>query len=259
MVHFMGGHGTQCENAKGHQCHCVDCGGTLHRWPGCLGDASSCSPQTRTNRRRRADQVWKGLKETERAKRSATATESMLGDVVLFLAEHPQLRDQIRDIAEKLGSEVLEAADSAIGGDRGRRRECLTNHFWCDLLAAIGCAWQGVESTLDDLETAVTERLIQLRENERPDELINRVAIRATVKASFAAFKSLSFYSSAESFVTSARLLAILICPAPEKHQAVFDCCVRPLFRRFGAKLITDEVYDRLEATLPAAWLEPAA
>jgi hypothetical protein len=43
------------------------------------------------------------------------------------------------------------------------------------------------------------------------------------------------------------RILAIMLCPAPEKHEAVIRCCLAPL----GAPIVSGIVTDKLKMAMP--------
>ncbi|WP_020636636.1 hypothetical protein [Amycolatopsis alba] len=51
--------------------------------------------------------------------------------------------------------------------------------------------------------------------------------------------------------IRATRMLAIMICPAPERHEAVVKHCVNPLLGEYVSNLTK----QRLEAALPDTWL----
>jgi hypothetical protein len=47
------------------------------------------------------------------------------------------------------------------------------------------------------------------------------------------------------------RMLAVMICPAPERHEAVVKHCMNPLIGQH----VSSVTKQRLEAALPEEWL----
>ena len=50
-----------------------------------------------------------------------------------------------------------------------------------------------------------------------------------------------------DNLLQAARILGILMCPAPEKHREVVACCLKPL----AEPLLSAEVQLRLKVALP--------
>jgi hypothetical protein len=61
------------------------------------------------------------------------------------------------------------------------------------------------------------------------------------------AFQTLAAAQHFENLQRAVQILTLMMCPAPEKHEDVIRCCLRPL----GQPIISAAVQERLKAAMP--------
>ncbi|MGD9525310.1 MAG: hypothetical protein AB7V44_00825 [Pseudonocardia sp.] len=153
---------------------------------------------------------------------------------------------------ETLGSAIakstLNAVDALFGPSKlpDARRQ-MADHFWCDLFAALAEAIEKFNDTLESVPDCVVD-IILGSEKQARRSLITHEVVKLAVKKAWspveAAIKA-SFQS--EDVLRALRILAVLACPAPEKHIAVRRHCLKPL----GSEMLTEATKDRLEVIFP--------
>jgi len=126
----------------------------------------------------------------------------------------------------------------------------MLDHFWCDLLAAYACAIENAQHNLDKIPEHVTAAILETRAtSERPvlEEATTRLAVQTTWKS----IKKLPIFGQIDSVLRAVRILAVLICPAPERHRSVARHCLAPLTNG----VLSAATKDRLTEALPEDWL----
>ena len=207
------------------------CGGVLHRWQYALELAQDPSSESRIKYRAGIDQRWEKESSKRKTKRGpgklkrAVATDSAVADLIDWLAEHPDTIEHIRKIGKALAEDAAEKLDKQLDpANRENERRALTNHFWCDLLVAIVRIMAGfrklTERVIEDAASIVLDT--QKRKKHSP---VSRIMTRVAVQIALKPIRSLIPSSALQ----ATRMLAILICPAPEDHLAVADHCIEPL------------------------------
>lgn len=262
---MSGRHTGSCGNASGHTCNCGGCAGARHGWPGCLDMARGRSEISLTEYRNRADKRWnraskpppkKPRRKPTKPQREA-ATDSAVGDIVDWLASHPTTAQQIEAIAEKLSTEVVAELDRAIGPARRQeqRKTFAAAHFWCDMLAALAKTLNEVQEEIDKLVGQVPKLVVSALE---PQTAIGQATVKLAVNEAWNQIKEVDFVASSlraydlTEPLRATRMLAIMICPAPENHTAVRKHCLNPL----AGECVNNVTKQRLKEALPGDWLD---
>ncbi|HET6299450.1 MAG TPA: hypothetical protein VFG33_39155 [Kribbella sp.] len=278
----MRSHYPACERAEQNLCRCQQCGGMMHRIEWALAAAQQASGEDRRRRRRSLDAAWERFDEDRRATPAVVAqvaVNSGFVDVVDWLAEdyRPAVvageedRSVVAHLRAGLVGLVSDAVriemDAIVGlpgtdGHVNPLRLGLADHFWCDLFAAIAQVARDVQAELDQVPDHLAGVIIHSRRADnnlvrpkrgarRPtkrirleDVIVERV-IAAAVETAWAPVQAL-YQAKLQLLIRHAQILAILICPAPERHRSVVEHCMRPLF----GEEIADPTVERIKAAL---------
>ena len=274
-------HPSSCANATGpaSECKC-SCGGALH------GSGLASSSHARVSAGRSApawappvDQLphiptaprsglWSAFKE-RRTKRRAVAKK-------VRQERQRAAIDRAKDeITDWLAATVVDlpasgpivaatnAAMDAISGDiasvivgvlnrNGYFDPSGVSHMLCDFLASIACVMQKFRDQFQHHVTDIVKAILRSRKKG------NRSVIPGPVVtvAAQAAVNVLTRLPSACHFddaLRAIRFLAISVCPAPEEHKAVVQCCLSPL----EVFILSDAIKQELEDELPSGWVSP--
>lgn len=247
-------HPKNCESAEGHSCKCA-CGGVEHGWSHSLKLARDPSPVPRQEARERCNFRWvkalppKGRPKPSRARQAATDTAKV--DLADWLSENPKTVDHIQEVGDILVCSVIKKLDKEFGGSDPREaRKRINDHLWCDLLAAMADAIKKFEEAMDQIPEYVTTIIMQSREAEDRKPFLEAL-VRLAVRAAWEPIKKMVDATGATEIQRACRILAVLICPAPEKHKAVQDRALLPLAKE--GLLATSK--ERLERVFPADWV----
>ncbi|GIH75139.1 hypothetical protein Plo01_15680 [Planobispora longispora] len=249
-------HPGSCERAKGHHCACSICGGAQHGWTYGLMLARDPSPVARQEARDRNDSDWAKTpppigRRGPSKRRKEIATDSATIDLVDWLSKNPSTIKHIQEVGDILSGPVIEELDKRFGGSTPREtRRRLTNHFWCDLLAALAEAIGKFSKAMDQIPEHVTTAIMQSRKAERRSALLEGLVTLA-VRTAWEPIKSMIRTTGIEELQRTCRILAVLICPAPENHKAVQDGALLPLAKE-GMLEISRE---RLAQVFPEDWV----
>lgn len=186
---------------------------------------------------------------------------------IQWLIEHPTHVEQIEWIANQIG----ETAEALLK-EYGLKYQRLADHLWCDILAAVAEALEKTLNVADELiditaesfadqvcnlvlsgrnhkETnlpsgnqTLLEKIIGVMTPRRKslDEVIVRQATKMLVKKTFQRI-FLEPRAAVEAFLLQIRLLALSLCPAPEKHRTVWNSCAVPLIR---AQIVSESLAE---------------
>ncbi|MET9247666.1 hypothetical protein [Nonomuraea sp. NPDC003709] len=183
--------------------------------------------------------------------RQAAATDSATVDLVDWLSENPDTIDRIQEIGDVLAGPVIKEIDKRFGGSKPRdSRRQLTNHFWCDLLVAVAEAIEKFSKAMDRIPEYVTTVILQSRKAEGRSVLLEAL-VGLAVRTAWEPIKSMIHTTGIEELQRTCRILAVLICSAPEDHKAVQDSALLPLAKE--GMLETSR--ERLEQVFPADWV----
>ncbi|GAA3519533.1 hypothetical protein FHR32_003010 [Streptosporangium album] len=214
------------------------------------------SPVSRQEARDRSDSDWaktqtpRGQREPSKP-RQAAATDSATVDLIDWLSENPSTIEHIQEVGDLLTGSVISELDKRFGGGRPREtRRILTNHFWCDLLVALAEGIEEFSKAMDRIPEYVTAAIIKSRNDERRSPLLEALVALA-VQTAWGPIKSMVHATGVEEVQRTCRILAVLICPAPENHTAVQNGALLPLAKE--GMLETSR--ERLEQVFPAEWV----
>ncbi|GAA4054776.1 hypothetical protein GCM10022248_22690 [Nonomuraea soli] len=249
-------HPVICERAKGHYCGCSACGGAQHGWTNALLLARDPSPVARQEARDRSDVAWTttrppaGRRKPSK-ERQAAATDSATVDLVDWLSENPDVIDRIQEIGDLLAGPVMQELDKRFGGSQPREaRRQLTNHFWCDLLVAVAEAIKKFSKAMDRIPEYVTTVITQSRKTEGRSVLLDAL-VGLAVRTTWEPIRGMIHMTGIEEIQRGCRILAVLICPAPENHKALQDGALLPLAKEG----LLETSRERLEQVFPTEWV----
>jgi hypothetical protein len=192
-------HTGSCSNAKTRYCRCGGCAGSLHGWKGALALSYPAMAPARESKRTASEHEWAGasraVPETRLTQRKAAAAVD----------------------------QVLSPGNRA-----NKRSELAESHLLCSVLAALACIMQGISDDRDKLTREIATRIVTYfigRKRINLPPLIVKVAAEATVKAMDKIIQTLAAAQHFDNLQRAARILALMMCPAPEKHEDVVRCC----------------------------------
>jgi hypothetical protein len=212
--------------------------------------------------RKRVHTAWNTRPSTRRRRTKATktekttATDSAVVDLIDWLTLHPAATDQIEAIAGVLGQQVIDELDKSFDVEhRDNRRRDLADHFWCDLLAALAAMLNEVQQRIEEIPNLVTSAIIKARNQHRKRSTISEHTVKLAVHEAWTRIKELPFVAAllpdVEEPLRTIRMLAVMICPAPEDHGEVAKHCLHPLI----GECVSDVTKQRLTQVLPEEWL----
>lgn len=178
-------------------------------------------------------------------------------EIVDWLIEHPTELEQMQWIADQVG----DCAEELLTQRKGKHRR-VADHLWCDILAALADVLEKALKTKDKIiELVASEvadsvwRLVKRERNkelgnapcqkqqtrnttsrlardtsEELDERILKKTIQMLVNKIIKNFAS-DPVMSVENLLLQVRLLALLFCPDPYAHRAVWNHCMVPLLK----------------------------
>jgi hypothetical protein len=289
----MAKHPSKCEEAVHNKCVCQACGGALHRWSWCLKAATESSGELRDQRRRELDSAWVKAQEKDAvASKAEVAVNTGVIDVVDWLAEDFQATPNVNEdnstvsylkagLTHLVGDKARSEIDQLVGGPGpsskpNPTRIALADHFWCDLFAAIARAIADLNADLDKIPQEATKLIIASRADrnnlvkpkraDKPrsksrkdlEDKIIELAVKSVFKAAWKPVQAV-YGAKLGLLARHARILAILICPAPEHHRAVMEDCMKPMFNQEIRKPTVDQIKESLYQDLFTASTEGMA
>lgn len=261
-------HPRNCETAKLHDCNCGACGGSQHgaRWVR-LPHASSEDRSSRRSEYEKALRYDSRSQLRDNQDNREAVTDIARLDVADWLADplgaamavaeaapdrgrHKAIEPSGVDAAEQITAMAAtmadawkefaeELADTPAAPDI---RRSFARHGWCDLLVGIVQAIEAfdgpVASIPDTAKAAVTRYILNSTMQPRRAHITALVA-EVIVDKAWLAFKTALVSqipligTSREQAILILRVLAVFVCPAPERHAEV---------QRFALKPIGDDV-----------------
>jgi len=261
------GHTGSCAESKARQCRCGGCAGARHAWPGTLGLTALSEAEDRSALRLAAEREWAqgdqvGQRRRRPGRRKARAAVDLArADICEWLSGEamgpsPPVTAAVNQLVSQLGDivsgEVFTALCQALGSrDNNRTRgDFAKKHLFCTLLAATACSMQKITDDLNKAAEKIAAKMaatcIGQEESGFPAyvrEIVAKVAVDGMAKL----VKVNPAAQHFENFQQAVRILAILMCPAPEKHREVVTCCLKPLTE----PILTEEVQLQLKEALP--------
>jgi hypothetical protein len=157
----------------------------------------------------------------------------------------------IQELGDLVSTKVFAALCEAAGeNQRKARAEFARNHLFCTLLAATACAMQQVSDDLNKITTAVAGKLITYtisRKQVKNPPFLAEAAAQALVKGMDGLVKAIPVVRQFNQLQRTTQILALLMCPAPDEHEDVVRCCLKPL----GEPILSQAVQEKLKEALP--------
>ncbi|MFB9474922.1 hypothetical protein [Nonomuraea salmonea] len=209
------------------------------------------SPADRQQARDNSDRAWAEAQQKSPKSRRIAATDSATVDLVDWLSENPDTIDCIQEIGDILAGPVIQELDKRFGGSKPREiRRQLNSHLWCDLLVAVAEAIEKLSKAMDRVPEYVTTVILQSRKAEGRSVLLDAL-VGLAVRTAWEPIKSMIHTTGIEEVQRGCRILAVLICPAPENHKAVQDGALLPLAKEG----LLETSRERLEQVFPEDWV----
>ena len=270
-------HPSSCANAKGpaSECEC-SCGGALHgsAWVSSRGRLSAgrsapawVPPVDRLPPVTAAPSsgLWAALKESRTRRR--TAAEEARQERQRAAIERAEdkinnwLAATVVDFPAAGIAAATNAAKDAVSDDianaivgalkrNGWFDPSRTSHILCDFLAAIACAMQKFRDQFQHHIVDIVKAILKSRKKENRSVIPGPVATVAA-KAAVNVLTRLQSVHHFDDMLRAVRCLAISVCPAPERHRAVVQCCLRPL----EVYVLSDAIKQDLKDELPRGWM----
>jgi hypothetical protein len=129
------------------------------------------------------------------------------------------------------------------------------DHVLCAFLAAIAHAMQELQDRFDQAVSQIAAALTAKKGEQRP--AIPEPLARVTAQAAVDAVTRLTAIQHFDNLLRATRILAIMNCPAPQRHRAVVLYCLSPLEK----DILSDVTRQQLLTSLPRGWITstPAA
>ncbi|GAA2999784.1 hypothetical protein [Streptosporangium longisporum] len=167
------------------------------------------------------------------------------------MSENPKTIEHIQEIGNILVCFVITKLDEEFGSNDPREaRKRINDHLWCDLLVAMADAIKMFENVMDRIPEYVTTIIMQSREADDRKPFLEAL-VRLAVRTAWEPIKKMVDATGILEIQRACRILAVLICPAPEKHKAVQDGALLPLAKE--GLLATSK--ERLERVFPTDWV----
>lgn len=265
-------HTTSCSNATTRECRCGGCAGSLHGWPGMLLLAQPAMVGARASSHLASEQEWgdatrSGFRRLTLRKGRA-AVDGAKDDIAKWLSAGalaeppftvPAVTNQlIEAIGNLVSTDVFDVLCETLGPNNRSevRAELAKNHLLCSLLAEIAHVMQQLRDELDQaikqIAVAMLSYYIKRKHITIPSIIANAVA-EAAVKGIDGLIATLPVARNFDDLQRAVRILAVLMCPAPEKHEAVVRWCLEPL----GEPIVSQLVQERLKAAMPGWMTDP--
>ncbi|MFI0371248.1 hypothetical protein ACH35V_25575 [Actinomadura sp. 1N219] len=234
-----------------------------HGWQYKLELAYAPSSAGRDDFRHNAEAAWiKALRERKGKHPTypmkIAAVDTAAADLIDWLASNRSVTNNVQAIGNALTGEAMSDLATNLGLDGLKKfKAASVNHFWCELLASLACAVKQLEDWRDE----VTERLKPIMTASNFSADIEDTAVGSAVEAAWSAISHalpLGQLSGIGEALWPVRILAILMCKAPERHKNVSKCCLDPIAQGANETVrttVAQVTKERLTETLPADWL----
>ncbi|MGK5556018.1 hypothetical protein ACSNOI_30815 [Actinomadura kijaniata] len=184
----------------------------------------------------------------------AAGFDTAVADLLDWLAGNAAITELIERTGNALWEKALPSIEAAHGPARARAfRSASTDHFWCGVLAAFACSLAELQKMSDRVRERATTALLA-GERLPLGEEFTAEAIQRTWDAVAPLFTG----PRLDEALWAMRGLAILICPAPERHPEVSRCCLDPIAGETTPAVkavIAESTKERLMTALPHDWL----
>ncbi len=123
------------------------------------------------------------------------------------------------------------------------------SHMLCDFLASIACVMQKFRDQFQQHVADIVKAVLRSRKKENRSVIPGPV-VTVAAQAAVNVLARLPPTCQFDHALRAIRFLAISVCPAPEEHKAVVQCCRSPL----EAYVLSDAIKQDLEDELPRGW-----
>ncbi len=260
--------GRRCRTAVGGRGGCTcSCGGINHGI-GRIDWASNPKSSDYQNAKKKASKDLNELRAISKPKMlHSQHSVQILQEYIRTVEIVTWLKNNPTDLQliEKLCKEFQKAATKAIKGFPKKQIERFSDHFWCDFFASL-VYWidqvqdaeeqikQFIASQISDtLVDAVFDYIKDSRTSSHGNSLATKPAnlvkatrddkdkqagltdeclkdiVTAVLVASFKSYSS-PLDPTIKNIKVHFQILALVLCPDPESHKRVWDCCLAPLF-----------------------------
>jgi hypothetical protein len=160
--------------------------------------------------------------------------------------------DSVSAVAEQTVGMVSNAVANAVVDALNWHGYHWTNgdHIVCDFLAAAARAMQELQDQFDRAVAHMVSAILASRRRDHRSvipEPLATVAAQAAVNA----LTKLSVVRQFDDLLRATRILAVMMCPAPEQHRAVVLYCLSPLEKG----ILSDATRQALTDELPRGWI----
>lgn len=255
-------HTASCGNATTRECRCGGCAGSRHGWIGARSLAEPTMAGARADKHRDAERAWKDANKPQAKrgptlKRSGAAVDVAKADIIDWLAaslvDSPSsLAELVEGLGVIVSTDVFDAFCGALGAKNSNkaRVEYAKKHFFCALLAELACSMQEFKNDLDWAIKKVATSIINYsiaKKNIRFSAFVADATSQATVDGINKLIDNMPVARNFNDLQRAVRVLAVMTCPAPEKHEAVIRCCLKPL----GEPIVGQLAQEWLKAAMP--------
>lgn len=255
-------HTPSCGNATTRECRCGGCAGSQHGWTGALSLAEPMMAGARADEHRASEHAWKDAnrpqsKRRPTLRRSRAAVDAAKADITDWLAislvDSPcSPAELVESLGGIVSTDVFDALCDALGTTNSNkvRAEYAQKHFFCALMAELACSMQEFKDNLDQAIKKVAASLINYsiaKKNVKIPVVVADTASEAAVEGMHKLIENMPAVRNFNDLHRAVRILAIMMCPAPEKHKAVICCCLKPL----GAPIVSAIAEERLKTAMP--------
>jgi hypothetical protein len=198
-------------------------------------------------------------------RKAAAAVATAKADIIEWMSSEladppasiPVAMDQLTELlGDHISTDFLNALDAILGsGDQRKRKARLAAcHLFCSLLASLACAMQrfgdDLNKAFEEVAGRITSYYIGRKQIKHPS-FITKVVAQAAAKGISRVIQKTALAQNFTHLKLAVRFLAVMACPAPEKHEEIVRCCLKPI----GQPIISAAAQDRLKAAMPK-WME---
>ena len=123
------------------------------------------------------------------------------------------------------------------------------DHFWCDLLVGMALAIDEYDRIRAKAPDLVASWIISLRD-EAGRAAVSDEVVGIAVQIIWKALDELLYVTRLSEVLRAVRILAVLLCKAPEEHREVVQFCIVPLTK----EIISPATRERLQEAFPVEW-----
>ena len=139
---------------------------------------------------------------------------------------------RVERLGDVLHGPVIDDIEKNIGRPlEVEERRAMADHLWCEVLAQLAHAVDEGLKLVGKVPDRIADAVIYARRNADRSSLGSAI-VKAAVKSVCKHASRLWFaglFAKGETAVVVFRVLAVLMCKAPDDHRAVVEYCIQPL------------------------------